>query len=528
MSQGRKPEDEEGLSSEQIFGDLVDAPAPEKPAPSAAGGPGPRVIKVKVSEPGSGARTRADPLPEELAALMDAFDARHDEAEMLKPPPEPASHPPTRTDAGTPTPLVLEPLPDLPELEEAERLSQDAEARSDLEKLTQPLRKGLPKPAESAGGGALEAAEPALVAQAGEPGAPDTSADAAQAGSGYGPYQLLERIAVGGMAEVFKAKRRGLAGFEKVIAVKRILPHLSHNAEFVTMFVDEAKLVAGLTHPNIVHIFDLGRIGTSYYIAMEYVDGRDLRSTLKRLDERGERLPAGLAVLIASRVASALDHAHRHKDAEGRPLRIVHRDVSPQNILISFDGQVKLTDFGIAKAATKASTTERGALRGKLMYMSPEQAWGRPIDHRSDLFSLGIVLYEMLSGTRPFHGAGGSDMGVVKRVREAEIPPLASLGVRIPSGLERIVMQALAREPEDRLRSAGVLQQELEAQLGDPPASARDLARFMRRLFDAPDEDTQEHRLEPEEAAPSEARDKAPSLLEPLGVDELLRRFGNG
>ena len=207
------------------------------------------------------------------------------------------------------------------------------------------------------------------------------------------------------MAEVFKAKRSGVEGFEKIVAMKRILPHLSDNKEFVDMFVDEAKMVAGLTHPNIVQIFDLGRIDTSYYIAMEYVHGRDLRTILRRAKEKGLRMPLDLCLRIVSQVCSALEYAHRKKDERGRPMEIVHRDVSPQNILISFEGEVKLTDFGIAKAATKASTTDRGALRGKLLYMSPEQAWGRPMDRRSDVFSLGIVLYEMMTDKKPFLGA---------------------------------------------------------------------------------------------------------------------------
>ena len=176
----------------------------------------------------------------------------------------------------------------------------------------------------------------------------------------YGPYELLDRIAVGGMAEVFKAKRSGVAGFEKILAVKRILPHLSDNKEFVDMFVDEAKMVAGLTHPNIVQIFDLGQIDKSYFIAMEYVHGRDLRTILKRAREKELRLPLDLGLRVASQVCAALEYAHRKKDDRGRALEIVHRDVSPQNILISFEGEVKLTDFGIAKAATKASTPTGG------------------------------------------------------------------------------------------------------------------------------------------------------------------------
>src|SRR6185436_147823 len=204
---------------------------------------------------------------------------------------------------------------------------------------------------------------------AARPAAPAPPAAAAARAAGqemYGPYELLEKIAVGGMAELLRAKRTGVEGFEKVLAVKRILPHLSENKEFVDMFIDEAKMVAGLAHPNIVQIFDLGKIEKSYYIAMEYVHGRDLRSILRRAREREMRIPLDLALLVVSKVASALEFAHRKKDERGRAMQIVHRDISPQNILISFEGEVKLTDFGIAKAATKASITDAGALRGKL------------------------------------------------------------------------------------------------------------------------------------------------------------------
>ena len=221
------------------------------------------------------------------------------------------------------------------------------------------------------------------------------------------------------MAEVFKAKRTGVEGFEKVVAVKRILPHLSDNKEFVDMFIDEAKMVAGLAHPNIVQISDLGKLEKSYYIAMEYVHGRDLRSILRRAKERGLRLPLDLTVLIVSKVCSALEFAHRKKDERGRPMLIVHRDISPQNILISFEGEVKLTDFGIAKAATKARITDAGALRGKLLYMTPEQAWGKPMDRRSDLFSLGIVFYEMVTDQKPF--LGSSEMSILEMVRECRV-----------------------------------------------------------------------------------------------------------
>ncbi len=299
----------------------------------------------------------------------------------------------------------------------------------------------------------------------------------------FGPYRLLERVASGGMAEVFRAKRTGVEGFEKVLAVKRILPHLSDNKEFVEMFIDEAKMVAGLTHPNIVQIFDLGRIDKTYFIAMEYVQGKDLRTILKRTKEKGVRIPLDLSVLIISRVCSALEYAHRKKDDEGRPLKIVHRDISPQNILISFEGEVKLTDFGIAKATSKATTTDRGALRGKLLYMSPEQASGVPMDRRSDVFSLGVVFYEMITDSKPFLGT--SEKGILEMVRECRIEPPRALNPRVPENLEHVVMRALEKNPEQRYQDASEMYRDLERVLHSrQPPAASELARFMEALFD--------------------------------------------
>ncbi len=361
----------------------------------------------------------------------------------------------------------------------------------------------------------------------------------------YGPYELLDRVAVGGMAEVFKAKRSGVEGFEKIVAVKRILPHLSDNQEFVDMFVNEAKMVAGLTHPNIVQIFDLGRIETSYYIAMEYIHGRDLRTIMRRAKDRGLRMPLDLALRIASLVSSALEYAHRKKDDRGRAMEIVHRDVSPQNILISFEGDVKLTDFGIAKAATKASTTDRGALRGKLLYMSPEQAWGRPMDRRSDLFSLGLVLYEMITDQKPFLGGGGSsEMSVLETVRECRIGPPREANPRIPEELDRLVVKALAKDPDERFQDAGEMGKGLERVLRDRPApSASELARFVELLFDREEREEavpEDHAFA--EGTPSAAAEGALPLeihsdeaveeeaglpITPdLSVDTLLKRFG--
>jgi serine/threonine protein kinase len=335
----------------------------------------------------------------------------------------------------------------------------------------------------------------------------------------FGPYELIDRVAIGGMAEVFKAKRAGVEGFEKIVALKRILPHLSDNKEFLDMFVDEAKMVAGLNHPNIAQIFDLGRIEKSYYIAMEYVHGRDLRTIMKRAREKGLRMPLDLSLRVVSQVCAALEYAHRKKDERGRPMEIVHRDVSPQNILISFEGEVKLVDFGIAKAATKASNTDRGALRGKLLYMSPEQAWGRAIDRRSDVFSLGIVLYEMVTETKPFIGAG-TEMTILELVRQCVITPAREVNPRVPEALDRVIMKALAREPGERYQDAGQMQRGLERFLRErPPVTARDLARFLELIFDRAEREGGDDRRGGTDAGADPAPD-------PLSLDSLLKRFG--
>jgi serine/threonine protein kinase len=360
----------------------------------------------------------------------------------------------------------------------------------------------------------------------------------------YGPYRLLEKVAVGGMAEVFRAKRSGVEGFEKVVAVKRILSHLSDNKEFVDMFINEAKMVAGLAHPNIVQIFDLGKIEKSYYIAMEYVHGRDLRTILRRAKEKGLRVPLDLATFVVSRVSSALEYAHRAKDESGRPMMIVHRDISPQNILISFEGDVKLTDFGIAKAATKATSTDRGALRGKLLYMSPEQAWGKAVDRRSDIFSLGIVFYEMLTDQKPF--LGNSEMSILEMVRECRVVPPSTLNPRIPEKLERVAMKALERDPEVRYQDGAEMHRDLERVLHErQPITAAGLARFLELLFDEVDrgdpvphpgadyvEPSGDRSLEMEfdvsSVTPTERRagDEPDGPRDPMSIQKLLKRFG--
>ncbi|MFT3766549.1 MAG: protein kinase [Minicystis sp.] len=302
----------------------------------------------------------------------------------------------------------------------------------------------------------------------------------------FGRYRLLERLGEGGMAEVFKAKSFGVEGFEKVLVIKRILPKLAAHPKFVDMFVHEAKLAVRLSHANIVQVFDLGRVDhpsdrrsgepaasspispraepTSYFIAMEYVPGLDLATLLSRCRKQKIALPFGMAVFITAEVAKALDHAHRRRDEQSRPLGIVHRDISPQNILLSWEGEVKVTDFGIAKAKDsiideEESDARPGRVRGKLAYMSPEQAQAQRLDGRSDIFSLGTVLYEMIAGSNPF--VAPTQFETMRRVQASEYPPLELLRPDTPRPLVEIVSRMLAKNVDDRFADAGRLHEQL-------------------------------------------------------------------
>ncbi len=279
-------------------------------------------------------------------------------------------------------------------------------------------------------------------------------------GDRFGPYELVAQIAAGGMAEVYLARSVGVSGFEKYVALKIVHSKYSQDPHFAQMLVEEAKIAVYLTHVNIVQVFDLGRIGDTYYIAMEYVDGADLYRIMRALTERGIQMPPGVAAYVVHEVCSGLDYAHRCRDQLGNPLHIIHRDMSPQNVLVSRAGEVKVADFGIAKAAFRATKTEVGVIKGKFYYMSPEQAWGKPLDQRTDVFSTGIVLYEMLAGRMLYLE---QDMGrLLKLVRRAEIPPLRERRPDVPEELERITMKALARDPKDRWQTAQEFGQALQ------------------------------------------------------------------
>ncbi len=299
----------------------------------------------------------------------------------------------------------------------------------------------------------------------------------------FGKYFLLERINVGGMAEVFRAKAFGVEGFERLVAVKRILPNIAEDKEFIRMFIEEAKLSVQLNHANIAQIFDLGVVDTSYYIALEHVHGRDLRGIFDRCRTVGEAMPVAQACFIVMKACEGLDYAHNKRDQSGRELSLVHRDVSPQNVLVSFEGEVKIIDFGIAKAAGKGSKTQAGILKGKFGYMSPEQVRGLPVDRRSDVFSCGIVLYELLTGERLF--VGESDFSTLEKVRNVEILPPSTYNRRIPDELERIVLKALAKDTEDRYQNAIDLHDELQAFVYTAGEfySRKDLAGWMKKTF---------------------------------------------
>lgn len=304
-----------------------------------------------------------------------------------------------------------------------------------------------------------------------------------------GRYELIKRIAVGGMGVIYLAKSRGAGGFEKTVIIKKILDHLADEPEFITKFLDEGRTVVHLTHGNIVPVFDMGAQDGEYFIAMDYVPGRDLRDVLKRLSEKGDKnqknvlMPMSLAVFIAIEACKGLDYAHRCAGEDGAPLGIVHRDVSPSNILISRDGEVKIIDFGIARATSRVAKTMTGRIQGKVCYMSPEQASGKPVDRRSDVFSTGVVLYEMLTGVRVFQG--DSDLQSLDYVRQCVVDPPSTLNPQIPPELDAIVLRALAADPEARYQSSDALHVALlEWLYGRGRAvTSQQLAEFVRELF---------------------------------------------
>src|SRR4051812_10755210 len=318
------------------------------------------------------------------------------------------------------------------------------------------------------------------------------------------------------MAEIHLAKTKGIAGFEKYVALKMIHPNFAEDDQFIQMLVDEAKIAVQLNHGNIAQTFDLGRVGDTFYITMEYVDGADLYKILRKGSEIDNfEMPLDVCAFVGKEVASALDHAHRKKDHTGKTLGIVHRDVSPQNVLISFTGEVKLVDFGIAKATMKARQTAVGVIKGKYYYMSPEQAWGDQIDYRSDIFSAGIVLYEMMTGQMLYLEEDLHKL--LDMVRKADIAPPSTLRKGIPPQLEKIVMHALDKDRRNRYQSASDFASDLERFLHtySPVFTSTKVAAVIKNVVGTPTEVPQQEDYE------VEVRD-GPMSTHTLSTDDLI------
>jgi serine/threonine-protein kinase len=321
-------------------------------------------------------------------------------------------------------------------------------------------------------------------------------------------YSITDRVDAGGMAEVFRGVAESLQGFKKSVAIKRILPSLVKNKKFVAMFLDEARLSLYLQHANIVQVFDIGQSESSYFLVMEYVDGCNLKALLDRLHQRDQRIEPGHAIYLMIEACKALNYAHNLENPEtGELLKIVHRDISPPNILISKMGEVKVVDFGLAKANSQIESTDPGVVKGKFSYLSPESASGRDVDRRADVFAIGILLWEMFTGRRLFYGE--SDYQTVELVRQARIPSIGALNPDIDHELEQIVRKALARNPDERYQEAADLGDALAQYLFSHrmKVTARDIGALVR--------DTQAEQLRKRSLAPQN------SIIDQLIQDEM-------
>lgn len=292
----------------------------------------------------------------------------------------------------------------------------------------------------------------------------------------FGRYHLVRKLGQGGMAEVYLAEVQGPGGFRKRVAVKRLLPHFAANRRFVSMLRDEAHIAALIRHPHVGEVLDFGEVDGQHYIAMEFIDGVDLASVLRTYRAQGRRMPVAASVYVGLCVALGLEAAHQVVDAEGRRQEVIHRDVSPHNILVSYEGAVKLIDFGVAKAQNNSTKTRSGVIKGKLQYMSPEQAQARTIDARADVFSLGMSLYKMLTGRLPF--VGQNEYQVYEQILRKHPDPPRARAPEVPEDVEALVLKALRKDPDRRYGSAGEMAAALEAALAalDPDFGARDLA----------------------------------------------------
>jgi len=302
-------------------------------------------------------------------------------------------------------------------------------------------------------------------------------------------YRVLEKLESGGMAEVFRAESTGLQGFRKQVAIKRVLPHLSGKKNFISMFLDEARLSAQLSHSNCVQVFDIGVGDQAYFIVMEFVDGANLKSIAETMKHQGSGFPVAAAAFIAHEICKGLSYAHELTDPNGVPLQLVHRDMSPPNVLLTKYGEVKIVDFGLAKASSQLEKSEPGIIKGKFAYLSPEATIGQEVDSRADIFAVGIILWELLASQRLFLGT--NDLQTIKNVEAAQIPPISKINPKVPIELERIVNRALARNPDRRYLTARELGQALSQFMFSfaQPVSGYDIATIVQGTMRAKQRD---------------------------------------
>jgi len=293
-------------------------------------------------------------------------------------------------------------------------------------------------------------------------------------------YRVIEKLESGGMAEVFRAESTGLEGFRKQVAIKRVLPELGRNSKFISMFLDEARLSAQLSHSNCVQVFDIGVRDEAYFIVMEFVDGANLKSIATSMRSSGRTFPIPAATYIAHEICKGLSYAHELTDRSGASLGLVHRDVSPPNVLVTKHGEVKIVDFGLAKASSQLEDSEPGVIKGKFAYLSPEAAHGEEVDCRADIFAVGIILWELLASRRLF--TGDTDVQILHKVQAAKVPAISQINRSVPPELERIIHRALARDRHARYASARELGQDLSRFMFQfaQPVSGYDLATIVQ------------------------------------------------
>lgn len=324
-------------------------------------------------------------------------------------------------------------------------------------------------------------------------------------------YRVIERLESGGMAEVFRGEAESLAGFKKAVAIKRVLPHLAQNDKFIRMFLDEARLCARLNHANIVQVFDIGHVENTYFIVMEFVDGVNMKAIIEYLRNRGQGVPIPVAVYLAMQICNGLQYAHELQDSDGTTLGIVHRDMSPPNVLVSKRGEVKIVDFGLAKATTQLEKSEQGMVKGKFGYLAPETALGQEVDAQVDIFAVGIMLWEMIANKRLF--LADSDWATVQLVQKCQIPSLRKVNGEVPEDLEAVINKSLAKDKNERYRTAEALAQDLAEFLAKHRMAVNsfDIAKITKEVI--------------EERRAQKAKEKRPEqdLIDKLIMEELGR-----